>query len=157
MIYKCTSASFYGGLQVTFQACSIYEARYLYDQLATFCPIVVSRQKQVLALCLWSSPLFFCIYLLKKVLYPEYCVCFLQMALSAASPFYRGYVSDIDCRWGVISASVDDRTQEERGLKVSRRSWKQPEKKHHVKIDLGYKDFSEQSEMVSVLYNVSHH
>nr|XP_033792537.1 glutamate--cysteine ligase catalytic subunit isoform X2 [Geotrypetes seraphini] len=43
--------------------------------------------------------------------------CCLQMALSAASPFYRGYVSDIDCRWGVISASVDDRTQEERGLK----------------------------------------
>lgn len=28
-------------LQVTFQACSISEARYLYDQLATFCPIVV--------------------------------------------------------------------------------------------------------------------
>uniref|UniRef100_A0A674MJ83 Glutamate--cysteine ligase n=1 Tax=Takifugu rubripes TaxID=31033 RepID=A0A674MJ83_TAKRU len=27
-------------LQVTFQACSINEARYLYDQLATFCPIV---------------------------------------------------------------------------------------------------------------------
>ncbi|XP_012922537.1 glutamate--cysteine ligase catalytic subunit isoform X1 [Heterocephalus glaber] len=65
-------------LQVTFQACSISEASYLYDQLATICPIV--------------------------------------MALSAASPFYRGYVSDIDCRWGVISASVDDRTREERGL-----------------------------------------
>ncbi|MGH0178516.1 UNVERIFIED_CONTAM: hypothetical protein FKN15_077646 [Acipenser sinensis] len=65
-------------LQVTFQACSISEARYLYDQLATICPIV--------------------------------------MALSAASPFYRGYVSDNDCRWGVISASVDDRTREERGL-----------------------------------------
>uniref|UniRef100_A0A672LZK1 Glutamate--cysteine ligase n=1 Tax=Sinocyclocheilus grahami TaxID=75366 RepID=A0A672LZK1_SINGR len=64
--------------KVTFQACSISEARYLYDQLATFCPIV--------------------------------------MALSAASPFYRGFVSDIDCRWGVISASVDDRTREERGL-----------------------------------------
>ncbi|VTJ50874.1 Hypothetical predicted protein [Marmota monax] len=29
-------------LQVTFQACSISEARYLYDQLATICPIVVS-------------------------------------------------------------------------------------------------------------------
>ncbi|KAG8124174.1 hypothetical protein E2320_019483 [Naja naja] len=65
-------------LQVTFQACSIFEARYLYDQLATICPIV--------------------------------------MALSAAAPFYRGYVTDIDCRWGVISASVDDRTREERGL-----------------------------------------
>lgn len=43
---------------------------------------------------------------------------FVQMALSAASPFYRGFVSDIDCRWGVISASVDDRTREERGLEV---------------------------------------
>uniref|UniRef100_UPI00358F9772 glutamate--cysteine ligase catalytic subunit isoform X2 n=1 Tax=Myxine glutinosa TaxID=7769 RepID=UPI00358F9772 len=65
-------------LQLTFQACSISEARYLYDQLAPLCPIV--------------------------------------MALSAASPLYRGYVSDIDCRWGVIAASVDDRTREERGL-----------------------------------------
>lgn len=78
-------------LQVTFQACSIDEARYLYDQLATFCPIV--------------------------------------MALSAASPFYRGFVSDNDCRWGVISASVDDRTQEERGLKVGGWSWKSCPKK----------------------------
>ncbi|XP_058932910.1 glutamate--cysteine ligase catalytic subunit isoform X1 [Kogia breviceps] len=77
-------------LQVTFQACSISEARYLYDQLATICPIV--------------------------------------MALSAASPFYRGYVSDIDCRWGVISASVDDRTREERGLEVG------PLKNNHYRI-----------------------
>ncbi|NWR19410.1 GSH1 ligase, partial [Emberiza fucata] len=75
-------------LQVTFQACSISEARYLYDQLAAICPIV--------------------------------------MALSAASPFYRGYVSDIDCRWGVISASVDDRTREERGL--------EPLKNNHYRI-----------------------
>ncbi|XP_068867528.1 glutamate--cysteine ligase catalytic subunit isoform X1 [Aphelocoma coerulescens] len=75
-------------LQVTFQACSISEARYLYDQLATICPIV--------------------------------------MALSAASPFYRGFVSDIDCRWGVISASVDDRTREERGL--------EPLKNNHYRI-----------------------
>lgn len=66
--------------------------------------------------------LFILYSLFKKITNPEYCVCSLQMALSAASPFYRGYVSDIDCRWGVISASVDDRTQEERGLKVSRRS-----------------------------------
>ncbi|KAJ7403482.1 glutamate--cysteine ligase catalytic subunit [Willisornis vidua] len=77
-----------GCSQVTFQACSISEARYLYDQLATICPIV--------------------------------------MALSAASPFYRGYVSDIDCRWGVISASVDDRTREERGL--------EPLKNNHYRI-----------------------
>ena len=40
-----------------------------------------------------------------------------QLALTAASPFYRGYISDVDCRWSVISSSVDCRTQEERGLK----------------------------------------
>lgn len=40
------------------------------------------------------------------------------MALGAASPFYRGYVSDVDSRWDVISASLDDRTREERGLEV---------------------------------------
>lgn len=37
------------------------------------------------------------------------------MALTAASPFYRGYVTDVDCRWNVISCSVDCRTSEERG------------------------------------------
>lgn len=31
---------------------------------------------------------------------------------------YRGYLADIDVRWQVISGSVDDRTEEERGLKV---------------------------------------
>ena len=40
-----------------------------------------------------------------------------QAALSASSPFYRGLISDIDVRWQVISASVDDRTEEEQGVK----------------------------------------
>ncbi|KAG2467441.1 GSH1 ligase, partial [Polypterus senegalus] len=84
-------------LQVTFQACSISEARYLYDQLATICPIV--------------------------------------MALSAASPFYRGYISDIDCRWGVISASVDDRTREERGLEPLKNSKYRINKSRYDSID----------------------
>lgn len=39
-----------------------------------------------------------------------------QLALSAASPVYRGFLTDVDCRWNVIAASVDCRTQEERGL-----------------------------------------
>lgn len=37
-------------------------------------------------------------------------------ALSAAAPIFRGYLADVDCRWNVISAAVDDRTEEERGL-----------------------------------------
>jgi glutamate--cysteine ligase catalytic subunit len=39
--------------------------------------------------------------------------------LTAASPVWRGYLADVDCRWNVIAGSVDDRTPEERGLKVS--------------------------------------
>ena len=37
------------------------------------------------------------------------------LSLSAASPIWRGYLSDIDTRWYVVSASVDDRTPEEMG------------------------------------------
>jgi glutamate--cysteine ligase catalytic subunit len=38
------------------------------------------------------------------------------VALSAATPIYRSLLSDVDSRWNIISASVDDRTPEERGL-----------------------------------------
>ncbi|KAN0061459.1 glutamate--cysteine ligase [Thecaphora frezii] len=64
-------------LQVTFQACSVQEARTVYDQLVSVGP--------------------------------------LMLALTAASPAYRGYLADVDCRWNVISAAVDDRTPLERG------------------------------------------
>jgi glutamate--cysteine ligase catalytic subunit len=37
------------------------------------------------------------------------------LALSASSPIWRGYLSDIECRWQVISQSLDDRTPEEKG------------------------------------------
>ncbi|EPZ31111.1 glutamate--cysteine ligase catalytic subunit [Rozella allomycis CSF55] len=43
----------------------------------------------------------------------------IMMALSAASPIHKGYLADTDCRWKIISGSVDDRTDEERGLKDS--------------------------------------
>ncbi|KAJ1836125.1 glutamate--cysteine ligase [Coemansia sp. RSA 2711] len=38
-----------------------------------------------------------------------------MMSLSASSPIFRGYLADVDCRWNVIAAAVDDRTPEERG------------------------------------------
>jgi len=38
-----------------------------------------------------------------------------MLALTAASPFFRGRIADIDARWTVISQSVDDRTPAERG------------------------------------------
>ncbi|KAJ2745234.1 glutamate--cysteine ligase [Coemansia sp. BCRC 34301] len=39
-----------------------------------------------------------------------------MMSLSASSPVFRGYLADVDCRWNVIAAAVDDRTLEERGM-----------------------------------------
>ncbi|KAG5456837.1 MAG: glutamate-cysteine ligase-domain-containing protein, partial [Olpidium bornovanus] len=42
----------------------------------------------------------------------------IMLALTAGSPAWRGLLADVDCRWDVISMSVDDRTEEERGLKV---------------------------------------
>ncbi|KXS18037.1 GCS-domain-containing protein [Gonapodya prolifera JEL478] len=71
-------------LQITFQACSVEEARRLYDALIPVAPILT--------------------------------------ALSAASPIFRGYLVDVDCRWNTISGSVDDRTREERGLEPLRTS-----------------------------------
>ena len=38
-----------------------------------------------------------------------------QLALTAAAPLQRGYVTDRDCRWDIISAACDCRTKEERG------------------------------------------
>uniref|UniRef100_A0A914HC80 Glutamate--cysteine ligase n=1 Tax=Globodera rostochiensis TaxID=31243 RepID=A0A914HC80_GLORO len=40
----------------------------------------------------------------------------IMLALSAATPIFRSYLADIDSRWPIISASVDDRTPFERGL-----------------------------------------
>ncbi|KAF8443156.1 glutamate-cysteine ligase-domain-containing protein [Boletus edulis BED1] len=39
----------------------------------------------------------------------------IMLALTAASPIWRGYLSDVDCRWSVLSSCYDDRTAEERG------------------------------------------
>ncbi|CAE1240057.1 GCLC [Acanthosepion pharaonis] len=44
-------------------------------------------------------------------------LCPIMLALSAATPIFRGYLSDSDCRWNVLSQSADDRTEEERGIK----------------------------------------
>ncbi|KAA1063774.1 hypothetical protein PGTUg99_000151 [Puccinia graminis f. sp. tritici] len=38
----------------------------------------------------------------------------IMMALSAAAPIFKGFLSDVDCRWDVISGAVDDRTEPER-------------------------------------------
>lgn len=40
------------------------------------------------------------------------------LALTAATPVYKGFLADTDVRWNQISAAVDDRTPEELGEKV---------------------------------------
>jgi len=40
----------------------------------------------------------------------------LFMALTAGTPFFKGYISDWDARWNIIAESVDDRTPGEKGM-----------------------------------------
>jgi len=40
----------------------------------------------------------------------------IMMALTASTPIVKGRLADTDCRWGIISESVDDRTLLERGM-----------------------------------------
>ena len=87
-------------LQVTFQAQSIDEARFLYDQLTPLTGIMVRL-----------------LFYFHEVLTMS--DCFFQLAVSAASPIWRGYLAEIDCRWNVLCAMTDDRTAEERGFEVS--------------------------------------
>ena len=41
----------------------------------------------------------------------------IMMALTASTPFFKGQISDFDCRWMVIAQSVDDRNDEELGVR----------------------------------------
>lgn len=44
----------------------------------------------------------------------------IMLALTAATPIYKGFLADTDVRWNQISKAVDDRTPEEMGEKVRR-------------------------------------
>ena len=39
----------------------------------------------------------------------------IMLAMTAASPIFKGRLADVDARWNVIAQSVDDRTAAERG------------------------------------------
>lgn len=62
-------------------------------------------------------------------------LCPIMLALTAASPAFRGYLTESDCRWNVISASVDCRTEEERGLKPLRENQFEIAKSRYDSID----------------------
>ncbi|KAJ7680279.1 glutamate-cysteine ligase catalytic subunit [Mycena polygramma] len=58
------------------------------------------------------------------------------LALTASSPIWRGYLADVDCRWNVIAGSVDDRTEEERGLQPLKNSRFKIPKSRYDSVDL---------------------
>jgi len=46
----------------------------------------------------------------------------IMMALTASTPILKGRLADTDCRWGIISEAVDDRTAKERGIAIDESS-----------------------------------
>ncbi|ORZ09459.1 glutamate-cysteine ligase-domain-containing protein [Absidia repens] len=59
----------------------------------------------------------------------------IMLALTAATPIFRGYLADVDSRWNVIAASVDDRTREERGLEPLKNNKRVINKSRYDSID----------------------
>ncbi|KAK4508370.1 hypothetical protein PRZ48_002108 [Zasmidium cellare] len=53
------------------------------------------------------------------------------LALTAATPIYKGFLADTDVRWNQISAAVDDRTPEELGEKPLKHDrWRIPKSRY---------------------------
>ena len=48
---------------------------------------------------------------------------------------FRGYLADVDCRWNVIAGSVDDRTDEERGVKSLKSAKRRIPKSRYDSVD----------------------
>ncbi|XP_036143230.1 glutamate--cysteine ligase isoform X4 [Monomorium pharaonis] len=80
-------------------------------------------------------------------------LCPIMLALTAASPFYRGYISDVDCRWNVISSSVDCRTKEERGLKPLKENKFRISKSRYDSIDSYLSEQGEKYNDVPLTYD----
>lgn len=80
-------------------------------------------------------------------------LCPIMLALTAASPFYRGYITDVDCRWNVISCSVDCRTQEERGLKPLKENKFRISKSRYDSIDSYLSEQGEKYNDVPLTYD----
>ncbi|KAL8805539.1 MAG: hypothetical protein Q9182_001908 [Xanthomendoza sp. 2 TL-2023] len=53
------------------------------------------------------------------------------LALTAATPIYKGFLADTDVRWNQISRAVDDRTPEELGEKpLEKNRWRLPKSRY---------------------------
>ncbi|KAJ1301805.1 hypothetical protein OPQ81_009033 [Rhizoctonia solani] len=60
----------------------------------------------------------------------------IMMALTASSPAYRGYLSDVDCRWNILEDLCDDRTEEEKGLKPLKEGQRRLPKSRWSSVDM---------------------
>lgn len=80
-------------------------------------------------------------------------LCPIALALSAASPVHRGYLTDRDCRWNIISASVDDRTAEEMGLEPLKKNKFQINKSRYDSIDSYLSPLGESFNDISLVYD----
>uniref|UniRef100_A0A0K8TTX2 Glutamate--cysteine ligase n=1 Tax=Tabanus bromius TaxID=304241 RepID=A0A0K8TTX2_TABBR len=80
-------------------------------------------------------------------------LCPIMLALSAASPAYRGYLTESDCRWNVISASVDCRLPEERGEKPLQEGQFRIHKSRYDSIDSYLSPDSEKYNDVPLVYD----
>lgn len=75
------------------------------------------------------------------------------MAFTAASPLHRGFITDVDCRWNIISGSVDCRTEEERGLKPLKENKFVIKKSRYDSIDSYLSPQGEKYNDIPLLYN----
>jgi glutamate--cysteine ligase catalytic subunit len=77
----------------------------------------------------------------------------IAMALSASSPVHRGYLTDRDCRWDVISQAVDDRTKEELGEEPLKNDGIRISKSRYDSIDSYLSASSSKYNDVQLVYN----
>jgi glutamate--cysteine ligase catalytic subunit len=84
-------------------------------------------------------------------------VCPIAMALSASSPIHRGYLTDRDCRWAVISQSVDDRTKEELGEEPLKGNGYRISKSRYDSIDSYLSESSSKYNDIPLTFNESYY
>ncbi|KAB0804942.1 hypothetical protein PPYR_01912 [Photinus pyralis] len=80
-------------------------------------------------------------------------LCPIMLALTAAAPIYRGFLTEVDCRWNIISGSVDCRTEEERGLKPLKENKFVINKSRYDSIDSYLSESSEKYNDVPLVYD----
>ncbi|KAB7503124.1 Glutamate--cysteine ligase [Armadillidium nasatum] len=80
-------------------------------------------------------------------------LCPIMLSLTAATPVFRGYLTDVDCRWDIISGSVDCRNAEERGLSPLKESKFVIPKSRYSSVDMYLSDCGARYNDTEVVYD----